>query len=73
MEASADLRQACETRRDEMRSLGASEHEVFQVLLSMARAYSEASTVQGVSVGSAGAVMTAWERGDDPGKESSNV
>lgn len=61
--ASADLRQACETRQDEMRALGTSNDEVFEILLSLARAHSEASTARSVPVGSLEDVMTAWERG----------
>jgi hypothetical protein len=71
--ASADLRQACETRRDEMLKTGASEDAVLDALLGIVRAHSESSTSPSVPIGSFDAAMTAWERGEDPGNESADV
>ena len=71
--ASAELRRTCETRQDEMRASGASEDEVLDALLGMARAQSESSKSSSVPIGSFDAVMTAWERGGNPGEESSDV
>jgi hypothetical protein len=69
--ASADLRQACETRRDQMLKTGASEDDVFDALLNIARAHSEASPAPSAPIGSFDAVMTAWERDEKACREIS--
>jgi hypothetical protein len=56
-----------------MLKTGASEDAVLDALLGIIRAHSESSTSPSVPIGSFDAVMTAWERGEDPGKESSNL
>jgi hypothetical protein len=73
LRASADLARACETRQDEMHAAGASEAEVSDALVSMARAHNGLSAPQSVAVESFDAAMTQWERGEDPGRESSGV
>jgi hypothetical protein len=65
LRASAALTRACETRQNEMRAAGASEVELFEAFLSMARAHDEPSAPPSLVIGSFDAVMSSWERGED--------